>query len=183
MSIAARPRLVSGVTLAEGKSPSALFAAHASAIAEVCLAVREHGPPVGITGTGWWPDRAGWHTWQQLGADVTLSPDAILTATITGPDGQVRPAVALIEVDLATMTQTKLREKVSRYLAYAQDRQWQGRWPHSPPLLVMTTTPARALTFVRAATKVAAAARRAAAWTTASAGTAAPATTSARPNV
>jgi hypothetical protein len=173
-------RLVAGVAPAEGKRPSAMFAAHASAIAEAWLAVLEHGPPAGITGTGWWPDRAGWHTWRRGGTDVTLSPDAILSADLSGlsmtAGGQTGEpleqtaeqtggqtggqTVAFVEIDLATMSQSKLREKVGRYLAYAEDREWEGRWPHCPPLLLLTTTQARAVTFLRAAAKVTAAARR-----------------------
>lgn len=177
-------RLVAGIAPTEGKRPSAMFAAHASAIAETWLAVLEHGPAAGLTGTGWWPDRAGWHTWRRGGADVTLSPDAILSADLSGLpvtdlSGLSRTAagqtggpteqaggqaggqtVAFVEIDLATMSQSKLREKVGRYLAYAEDREWDGRWPHCPPLLLLTTTQARALTFLRAAAKVAAAVRR-----------------------
>jgi hypothetical protein len=162
-------RLVAGVAPAEGKRPSAMFAAHASAIAEAWLAVLEHGPAAGLTGTGWLPDRAGWHTWRRGGTDVTLSPDAILSAdlfanlsTLSGTAGGQTggQTVAFVEIDLATMSQSKLREKVSRYLAYAEDREWEDRWPHCPPLLLLTTTQARAVTFVRAAARVAAAARR-----------------------
>jgi hypothetical protein len=176
-------RLVAGIAPAEGKRPSAMFAAHASAIAEAWLAVLEHGPAAGLVGTGWLPDRAGWHTWRRGGADVTLSPDAILSANLSalsgtaggqsggqleqtpgrsaGPPEQTGgQTVAMVEIDLATMSQSKLREKVSRYLAYAEDLEWDGRWPHCPPLLLLTTTPARAVTFLRAAARVAAAARR-----------------------
>jgi DNA-binding transcriptional ArsR family regulator len=145
-------RLVAGIAPAEGKRPSAMFAAHASAIAEAWLAVLEHGPAAGVTGTGWLPDRAGWHTWRRGGADVTLSPDAILSANLSalsgtaggqsggqleqtpgrsaGPPEQTGgQTVAMVEIDLATMSQSKLREKVSRYLAYAEDLEWDGRWP------------------------------------------------------
>ena len=81
-------RLVAGVAPAEGKRPSAMFAAHASAIAETWLAVLEHGPAAGLTGTGWLPDRAGWHTWRRGGAELTLSPDAILSALSGTASGQ-----------------------------------------------------------------------------------------------
>jgi hypothetical protein len=132
-----------------------------------------------LTGTGWLPDRAGWHTWRRGSADVTLSPDAILSAnlsTLSGTTGgqsagqleqTAGPAeqpggqtVAFVEIDLATMSQSKLREKVGRYLAYAEDREWEDRWPHCPPLLLLTTAQARAVTFLRAAARVAAAGRR-----------------------
>lgn len=184
-------RLVAGVAPAEGKRPSAMFAAHASAIAQAWLAVLEHGPAAGLTGTGWLPDRAGWHTWRRGGAELTLSPDAILSADLSanlsalsgtaggqhggqleqtpgrsaGPTGQTpgqpgERTVAFVEIDLATMSQTKLREKVGRYLAYAEDGEWADRWPHCPPLLLLTTTQARAVTFLRAAARVTAAHRR-----------------------
>jgi hypothetical protein len=65
------------------------------------------------------------------------------------PDGS--PAVAFIEVDLASMTQTLLKEKVARYLAYAADRAWEGIHPYCPPMLLLTTTATRAATFTRAA--------------------------------
>jgi hypothetical protein len=65
------------------------------------------------------------------------------------PDGNL--AVAFIEVDLASMTQTLLKEKVARYLAYAADRAWEGIHPYCPPMLLLTTTATRAATFVRAA--------------------------------
>ncbi len=66
----------------------------------------------------------------------------------------------MVEVDLATMSQARLRDKVRRYLAYAADREWQEQWPHCPPLLLLTTTEARARTFVTAAARVAETDRR-----------------------
>ncbi|MBB2943230.1 hypothetical protein FB565_002943 [Actinoplanes lutulentus] len=142
---------MTGVAPAEGRAPSAMFAAHASLIAEAYLAVCEHGPAAGIEVSGWWPDRQAWLTWRPTGGqDVTLSPDAIVTANLTTGE-TAGPAAAFVEIDLATMTQTRLRDKVRRYLAYAEDQVWAGRWPHCPPLLLLMTTEARAVTFLAAA--------------------------------
>jgi transcription initiation factor IIE alpha subunit len=142
-------RLVAGTAAAEGK-PSAMFAAHAAAISEVWLATREHGPAQGIELNCWLTDRAGWQEWdagRYWSRRYRLTPDAV--ARVTMPDRS--PAVAFIEVDLASMTQTLLKEKVARYLSYAADRAWQGIHPYCPPLLLLTTTATRAATFVRAA--------------------------------
>jgi hypothetical protein len=49
-------------------------------------------------------------------------------------------AVAFVEVELASMTQTVLKQKVLRYLAYADDLAWQDRYPYCPPMLLLTTT-------------------------------------------
>ncbi|MGH3714555.1 MAG: replication-relaxation family protein [Micromonosporaceae bacterium] len=145
-------RLVSGTAAAQGK-PTAMFAAHAAAITELWLAFTEHGPAVGIELADWLADRAGWQEWSGTGRygygsrRYRLTPDAVATATLTGGG----TAVAFIEVDLATMTQTLLKEKLARYLAYADDMAWQDVFPHCPPLLLLTTTATRAATFARAA--------------------------------
>jgi hypothetical protein len=98
----------------------------------------------------WLTDRAGWQEWEAgtyWSRRYRLTPDAV--AHVTMPDGS--PAVAFIEVDLASMTQTLLKEKVARYLAYAADRAWEGIHPYCPPILLLTTTATRAATFTRAA--------------------------------
>ncbi|WP_255421169.1 MULTISPECIES: replication-relaxation family protein [Micromonospora] len=148
-------RLVTGTSPADGRRPSALFSAHAATITEVWLALREHGPAVGLTLTGWATDRAGWQEWEGSasrwgGASVKrLTPDAVLEAVLD--DGQ--EVAAFIEVDLASMTQTQLRGKLDRYRAYARDEAWRGRFPYCPPLLLLTTTGHRAVTFTRNAAR------------------------------
>jgi hypothetical protein len=127
-----------------------MFAAHAAAISEVWLALFEHGPAQGIQVEDWLTDRAGWQEWEAgtyWSRRYRLTPDAV--AHVRMPDGS--PAVAFIEVDLASMTQTLLKEKVARYLAYAADRAWEGIHPYCPPMLLLTTTATRAATFARAA--------------------------------
>jgi hypothetical protein len=60
------------------------------------------------------------------------------------------------------MTQTVLKQKVARYLAYADDLAWQDRHPYCPPMLLLTTTQARAVSFLTAARQVVAKHRRSA---------------------
>jgi hypothetical protein len=130
-----------------------LFVAHAAAITEVWLALVERGPAVGIEVTAWLTDRAGCQEWTRSDRwsshPSRLTPDAVATCTLDGAE-----AVAFIEVDLASMTQTLLKQKVARYLAYADDLAWQERHPYCPPMLLLTTTPTRAVSFVRAAGQV-----------------------------
>jgi DNA-binding transcriptional ArsR family regulator len=142
-------RLVAGTAAAEGR-PSAMFAAHAAAITEVWLALTEQDPAVGVEPKEWLTDRAGWQEWDGTGAwsrRYRVTPDAVAQVMLPGAGS----AVVFVEVDLASMTQTLLKQKVARYLAYAADRAWHGMHPHCPPLLLLTTTATRAATFVRAA--------------------------------
>jgi hypothetical protein len=145
-------RLVAGTAAADGR-PSGLFVAHAAAITEVYLALVERGPAAGIEVTGWLTDRAGWQEWTRAGRwsshPSRLTPDAVGTFSFDGGE-----AVAFVEVDLASMTQTLLKQKVARYLAYADDLVWQDRYPYCPPMLLLTTTPTRAVSFLRAAGQV-----------------------------
>ncbi|MFI9638971.1 replication-relaxation family protein [Micromonospora sp. NPDC051925] len=144
-------RLVTGTAPGDGRRPSAMFSAHSATITEVWLALRDHGPPAGLTMTGWATDRACWQEWEgrtsAWGGTTTkrLTPDAVYQATL--PDGQT--TAAFIEIDLASMTHTQLRAKLDRYRAYARDEAWRTRFPHCPPLLLFTTTAHRAVTFTR----------------------------------
>jgi len=153
-------RLVTGTAAAEGR-PSHPFVAHAAAIAEAWLAVREHGPAAGIQLLDWRTDRAGWLEWEPStlygeGRLRRLTPDAVLHARVEHGD-VAGEAAAFVEIDLASMTQTQLREKLGKYLAYARDRAWEGVFPHCPPMLLLTTSAARATTYIRAARRVLAA--------------------------
>ncbi|WP_018255968.1 replication-relaxation family protein [Salinispora mooreana] len=156
-------RLVAGTAAGDGRRPSGLFVAHSAAIAEVWLALREHGPAAGLRLVDWWADRAGWQEWEPRSPGYgsrlrRLTPDAVALVDLAAAD-VVGQAAVFIEVDLASMTQVLLREKVARYLAYAADGAWEGVWPHCPPLLLLTTTPSRAATFIAAAAKLMTSAR------------------------
>jgi hypothetical protein len=145
-------RLVAGTAAADGR-PSGMFVAHAAAISEVWLVLVEHGPAHGLQVKEWLTDRAGWQEWQGAGRwsnrPQRLTPDAVVTLAADGSE-----AVVFVEVDLASMTQTVLKQKVGRYLAYADDLVWQDSYPYCPPMLLFTTTGTRAATFVRVAGQV-----------------------------
>lgn len=143
-------RIVAGTAAAEGK-PAGMFVAHAAAITEVWLSLVEHGGSAGVTMDSWLTDRAGWQEWDGTGPwsrRHRLTPDAVAGLALAG--GAESTAV-FIEVDLASMTQTLLRQKVERYLAYTTARAWDGVFAQCPPLLLLTKTATRAATFVRTA--------------------------------
>jgi hypothetical protein len=157
-------RLVTGTACAEDRGgPNPVFVRHAAATADMWLALQLAGPAAGLELLQWWRDNEGWTQWQPpgwgLGGRVRrITPDATAQLTVgsltaTGGGGPALGAV-LIEVDLATMTQQRLGYKLARYRDYAADQAWRGAHPHCPVLLVLTTTPARAATFLRGAAKL-----------------------------
>ena len=159
-------RLITGTACAEDRGgPNPLFVRHAAATADMWLALQLAGPAAGLELHRWWRDNEGWTEWQPSGWGVggrvrRVTSDATahltvasLTAAGGGGDGPALGAV-LIEVDLATMTQQRLGYKLARYRDYAADQAWRGAHPHCPVLLVLTTTPARAATFLRGAAKL-----------------------------
>jgi hypothetical protein len=145
-------RLVGTVTAA-GAKPSPAFVRRASAIAEVWLAVREHGPAAGIEPVDWLVGRAAKQRrvvdLNGYGVARELALDAVLRARL--PTGDT---VAAVEVDLATSV-PRLRRRMAELLRYADDHAWQGKWPHCPPVLMLTTTPHRAGEWIAAATRLA----------------------------
>jgi hypothetical protein len=157
-------RLVTGTACAVDRGgPNPLFVAHAAAVAEVWIALTGRGPAAGLSIERWWRDSHGWQEWQPSSAGVAgrvrrITPDATAWLRLDGlaADDAGAPAVGavLVEVDLATMTAERLRHKLYRYRDYAADRAWAGRHPHCPVLLVLTTSPARAATFLRGAAAV-----------------------------
>ncbi|MEV5768731.1 replication-relaxation family protein [Micromonospora sp. NPDC052213] len=108
-------RLVAGTAAAPGRQrPSGLHVAHAAAIGEVWLAVRDHGPAAGLALRRWWSDRAGWQEWESTRSGNgtrtrRLTPDAVLLVDVDHA-GVIGTAAAFVEVDLATMSQAVLRE-------------------------------------------------------------------------
>ena len=140
---AAGTRLATGdVPKAFKASPNPLFVAHATATAGVWIALA-----AGAEVVEWRREEAAWEEWSTLGKRHCVAPDALVVLRLD-VDGEVADAHAFVEVDMGTMTQRRLAAKVARYLAYAKDRAWEGRHPHCPALLVLTTSEERATTFL-----------------------------------
>jgi hypothetical protein len=75
-----------------------------------------------------------------------LAPDATLGLL----DEQDRRLSAFVEIDLGTMSHTRLRAKAALYAAYIESEAWRERHAYPPALLFLTTTDVRARRFLGA---------------------------------
>jgi hypothetical protein len=142
-------RLVEGTSPAPGKAtPNPLFLHHTTAIAGLYVALLDVGPSVGMRCKSWSRDEMAWEEWKPtLGRAKHLRPDAYMEVSLE-VDGEIGRAGAFVEVDFATMDQTRLRAKVARHRDYAADRAWWDRHPGCPALLLLTTSEARVTRFL-----------------------------------
>ncbi|OKI46823.1 transposase [Micromonospora sp. CB01531] len=109
MAAVAGVRLVAGTAAAPGRQrPSGLHVAHAAAIGEVWLAVRDHGPAAGLALRRWWSERAGWQEWE---------------STALGWGSRIRRLTAAFDVDFDTCTVTCPRGKTKTSTAWSLARQ------------------------------------------------------------
>lgn len=127
--------------------PNPMFMAHAAALADLWLALTTHGPEAGLKLTRWLRDEESWEKWRGIGGAARIAPDAFAEVAV-GEDGELVPV--FIEVDLATMSQVRLRAKARRYVAYVECGAWQHLHPWPPVLLLLTTSATRAGGFLTA---------------------------------
>jgi ribosomal protein L44E len=73
-----------------------------------------------------------------------IAPDALVE--ITDSDG--RALLAFVELDMGTMSHRRLRQKASGYGDYTKAEAWRERHPFCPALIFITTTEARARSFL-----------------------------------
>jgi len=128
--------------------PQPLFMAHTVAIADLYVALVRLADASGIRVCGWQRDRESWEEWRSHLGRRSLCPDALLQAELSVDRG-TGTAEAFVEIDLGTMTQSRLRAKAARHRGYIDAGAWRGRYPHPPLLLVLTLSEARATTFLR----------------------------------
>jgi hypothetical protein len=81
-----------------------------------------------------------------LRKERALAPDAMVILT----DEQERKLGAFVELDLGTMSHTRLRQKAGLYAAYTAADVWHDRHLFLPALLFLTTTDTRAQRFLTA---------------------------------
>ena len=77
-------------------------------------------------------------------------------------DTETDGLLAHVEIDLGTMSHTRLRTKLGQYLLYTEREAWRERFSFQPALLFITTGRQRAATFRRTAHSLAASKRWAA---------------------
>jgi hypothetical protein len=118
--------------------PNPLFLAHTAAIADVWIALSLQGPSAGLELVRWVRDESAWEMWFDGGRKRRIAPDALAELAVSGDSVE-----CFIEVDRATMTVGRLREKLRRYAAYDAAGAWRAEHAHCPVVLFLTTSPAR----------------------------------------
>jgi hypothetical protein len=127
----------------ERQEPNPLFLAHAAGLTDLYVALVTHADGVGPR-----LDRFAREAREQFvasGRRRALAPDALVCLH----DEQDRELWAFMELDLGTMSHTRLKTKASGYAAYATEAAWQDHYEFCPCLLFLTTSEARAVAFLK----------------------------------
>jgi hypothetical protein len=126
------------------KQPNPIFLAHTAALTELYVALSTGVATAGLSLHAY--HREPREPFTDSAKERVLAPDA--TVTITDPQG--RKLNAFVEIDLGTMSHTRLHAKAEFYAAYASSDTWRERHPFLPALLFLTTTDIRAVKFLKA---------------------------------
>jgi hypothetical protein len=128
----------------ERKQPNPIFLAHTAALTELYVALSTGVVAAGLSLHAYHREPRGPFT--DSAKERVLAPD--VTVILVDPAG--RELSAFIEIDLGTMSHTRLRAKAELYAAYAASDAWRERHPFLPALLFLTTTDIRAVKFLKA---------------------------------
>lgn len=130
----------------ERYTPNPVFLAHAAALTELYVTFATEAQSAGLSLREYRREGNAREPFKDGPQERALAPDALL---VLG-DEQGRELRTFVEVDLGTMSHARLRFKAGLYAAYAKAEASQGRHPFLPALLFLTTTPARASSFLKA---------------------------------
>lgn len=127
----------------ERPQPGPVFVAHAAALTELYVSLVTR-PPAGVVLEKNARERQAREEFRdRAGRERAIAPDA----TISLRDGDGRLLVAFVEVDLGTMSRTRLRTKARGYADYVEREAWRERHGWCPALLFITTGQVRADAF------------------------------------
>ena len=130
----------------ERHTPNPVFLAHAAALTELYVTFATEAQVAGLVLREYRREGDAREPFKDdSGQERALAPDALL---VLG-DEQGRELRAFVEIDLGTMSHGRLRFKAGLYAAYAASDAWHGHHPFLPALLFLTTTPARARSFLK----------------------------------
>src|SRR4051812_13421424 len=128
----------------ERREPNPLFLAHAAAISELYVALKT-SLPEGLKLTGFEREAEAREAFGGYdGKEHAVAPDACVQ--IEEADGRV--LIALVELDLGTMSARQLKAKAEGYGEYVEREGWRQRNSYCPPLLFITTSEKRARSFL-----------------------------------
>jgi protein involved in plasmid replication-relaxation len=119
--------------------PNPLFLAHTAAISELFVALETSGGP-GLREFY----REPREPFRDSSRERMLAPDALVVLV----NDRDEPSLAFVEMDLGTMSHTRLRAKAEMYASYAASDAWRGAYEFLPALVFLTTSQPRALRFL-----------------------------------
>jgi hypothetical protein len=128
----------------EKEDPSESHLAHAAAITGLYISLHRFGPSLGLETLRFARELEGREVFRSEPRESAIVPDASLV--LRSGEAQYH---ALVEIDLGTMSMTRLAAKLGLYLAYAPTGSWHAEHAYLPPLLFMTTTPRRVDEIIR----------------------------------
>ena len=130
----------------ERSRPNPIFLAHAAALTELYVTLETKARHVGLAVQEYRREGDARELFEGAGKKRALAPDAMVILV----DAQGRKFGAFVEIDLGTMSHTRLRQKAELYADYAASDAWRERHPFLPALLFLTTTDTRAAKFLTA---------------------------------
>lgn len=130
----------------ERRAPNPVFLAHATALTEFYVAVYTKARSLGFKRLFYDRESDAREPFKDRRRERALAPDATLGLL----DEQDRTLWAFIEIDLGTMSHTRLRAKAALYASYIKNQAWRERHAYLPALLFLTTTDVRARRFLSA---------------------------------
>jgi Replication-relaxation len=130
----------------ERQEPNPVFLAHATALTELYVAVVTNTRTAGFKGLRYDRESDAREPFKDGRRERALAPDATLGLL----DEQDRRLWAFVEIDLGTMSHTRLRAKAALYASYIESEAWCERHAYPPALLFLATTDVRARRFLGA---------------------------------
>jgi hypothetical protein len=130
----------------ERREPNPVFLAHAAALTDLYVAVVTNARTAGFNGLRYDRESEARETFKDGARERALAPDATLGLL----DEQDRRLWTFVEIDLGTMSHTRLRAKAALYAVYITNNAWRKRHAYPPALLFLTTTDTRARRFLGA---------------------------------
>jgi len=130
----------------ERPEPNPAFLAHAAGLSELYVLLATQAPAYALRLRDFQREGEAREPFRADGRARALAPDALIDLE----DEQRRTLLAFVELDLGTMSHARLKTKAAGYAAYAAEAAWTERHPFCPCLLFLTTTEARALSFLKA---------------------------------
>ena len=124
--------------------PNPFFLAHAAGLTELYVGL-VGGETPGLRLRAFRREGEAREPFTVVGAPRAIAPDARLDLC----DAEGGDLLAHVELDRGTMSSARLKSKADGYAAYAAEAAWTSLHPFCPCLLFLTTTEARARTFMK----------------------------------